>query len=256
MFLQKVKHKITVFCRLLPLLLLASSPLQAETATIAVAANFTAAAKDLNKLFGEQTGHRLNLSFGSSGKLYTQISHGAPFAAFLSADDVRPGKLTAEGFAVAGTEFTYAAGKLVLFSQQSNLPLQDGEIFFSPEKITKYAIANPKTAPYGVAAKEVLANLQVPLTTLAKQVQGDSIAQTYQFVITGNASVGFVALSQVIDQPSSHYWAIPQNLYSPLKQNAVLLAKGENNTAAKSFLMFLKSDAAKKIMQGYGYETH
>lgn len=224
----------------------------AET-KIAVAANFTAAAKDIAKAFEAKTGHKAVLAFGSTGKLYMQIANGAPFEAFLAADQKRPQRGEAEGLAVPGSRFTYAKGKIVLFSTDARLVDDAGKVLGKPDAFAKLAITNPKTAPYGAAAVEAMEKLRLYAGVKAKLVQGDNLAQTYQFIVTKNAQLGFVAYSQVIKAEGGSKWMVPDNLYAPIRQDAVLLKTGENSEAAKAFLAFLKSDAARTILESYGY---
>ncbi len=227
--------------------------LAAQT-TIAVAANFTDATRDIVSLFEKATGHTVKVSFGSTGKLFSQIEHGAPFEVFLAADEKRPVKAEDEGLAVVGSRFTYAQGKLALWSAEPGL-FQDGEAYLKQGDFQRAAIANPKTAPYGLAAQQVMEHLNIWQQLKGKLVRGDSIAQTFQFTATHAAKVGFVALSQVKGwkgAPGS-FWEIPQSYYVPISQQAVLLKKGENNPAARAFLVFLKSPEAQSIITGYGY---
>ncbi|WP_119308056.1 molybdate ABC transporter substrate-binding protein [Cohaesibacter haloalkalitolerans] len=226
---------------------------QAAETKVAVAANFTAAAKEIATAFEAETGHTAVLSFGSTGKIYTQIANGAPFSLFLAADQARPIKAEKEGLAVADTRFTYAQGKIVLYSTDPALVDSEGAVLQSPDKFDKLAIANPKTAPYGAAAMETLANLKVPSAVMDALVQGDSISQTHQFVASGNAQLGFVALSQVVDSKEGSQWVVPSDLYTPIKQDVVLLKTGADDEAAKAFLAFLKSDTAKAIILKFGY---
>lgn len=225
----------------------------AATATIAVASNFSAAAKQLRTEFNKHSEHTIKLSFGSTGKLYAQIMHGAPFDALLSADQARPNNLLANGLAVTGSEFTYAVGQLILYSNNETYDLSNGTLLKSP-KLKRIAIANPKTAPYGAAALETLQALGVKSVLESKLIQGNSIAQTFQFSFTGNADVGFIALSQVVDRPKANFWLVPQTLYSPLQQGAVLLTRGKNNKAAQEFLLFLNSTQAKEMIKNFGYQ--
>ncbi|WP_176085679.1 molybdate ABC transporter substrate-binding protein [Martelella sp. HB161492] len=220
---------------------------------VAVAANFTEAAKDIAAAFNQQTGDDAVLSFGSTGKLYTQIANGAPFTVFLAADQERPEKAVTEGLAVEGSEFTYAIGKLVLYSSDAGLVDDDGAVLKSEDGFDKIAIANPDAAPYGAAAVETMKALGLYDTLTPKIVQGDSISQTYQFVTTGNAELGFVALSQVIDTEGGSQWVVPADLYTPIKQDAVLLKTGADDETSKAFMDFLKSDTAHKIIESYGY---
>ncbi len=231
-----------------------SMPVSADELSVAVAANFTDATRDILPLFEKATGHTVKVSFGSTGKLYSQIEHGAPFVVFLAADSKRPKKAEAEGLAVEGSRFTYAMGKLALWSPTSAL-FDDAEAYLKTAGFNRAAMANPKTAPYGLAAQQVLEHLGIWSKVKGKLVQGDSIAQTFQFVATGNAEVGFVALSQVKAWKESEgsVWEIPQTYYAPIEQQAVLLKKGSDNPAAKAFLDFLKSDQARAVIIGYGY---
>lgn len=222
----------------------------AET-NVAVAANFTDAAKEIATAFKQKTGHDAVLSFGSSGQLYTQISQGAPFQIMLSADEARPKKLVAEGLAVADSRFTYAIGKLVLWSKTKDLVT--GAETLKAKTFAKLAIANPTAAPYGAAAVETLKALKVYETLQPKIVQGNNIAQTFQFVETGNAELGFIALSQIAGEPAGSRWLVPQTLYTPIRQDAVLLKKGAGNEAADAFLGFLKGPEARAIVERYGY---
>lgn len=228
---------------------------QAETTLVAVAANFTKPMTEIAELFEKTTGHRAKLSFGSSGKFVTQIENGAPFEIFLAADDKSPTKLEQDDFAVANSDFTYAIGKLVLWSATANLVDNQG-VILSKGGFKHIALADPKLAPYGAAALEVLKNQNLLDKLQPLFVQGENIAQTYQFVSTGNAELGFVALSQVIDNgkiSSGSAWLVPENKYTPLRQEVVLLKKGESNPAASALLVFLKSAEAKAIISKYGY---
>jgi molybdate transport system substrate-binding protein len=227
---------------------------QAGELSVAVAANFTDATRDIVPLFEKATGHSVKVSFGSTGKLYAQIEHGAPFEVFLAADSKRPKRTESRGLAVPGSRFTYAMGKLALWSPQADA-FSDAEAYLKRGSFRRAAIANPKTAPYGLAAKQVMEYLDVWNTLKPKLVRGDSIAQTFQFTATGNAEVGFVALSQVTawNKSEGTMWAIPQAYYAPIEQQAVLLKRGSDNPAAKAFLDFLKSDEARAVITGYGY---
>lgn len=250
MFLNKFILLLTVTA-----LLTVSVISKADTTLVAVAANFTKPMTDIAEAFEKTTGHSAKLSFGSSGKFVAQIENGAPFEVYLSADDKAPAKLEQSGFAVANSHFTYAIGKLVLWSATANLVDAQGEIL-SKGGFKHLALADPKLAPYGAAALEVLKNKNLLNKLQSLFVQGENIAQTYQFVSTGNAELGFVALSQVIDNDkisSGSAWQIPENLYTPLRQEAVLLKKGENNPAASALMQFLKSPEAKAIISKYGY---
>ncbi|MBV8913110.1 MAG: molybdate ABC transporter substrate-binding protein [Acetobacteraceae bacterium] len=223
----------------------------AET-NVAVAANFTDAAKEIAAAFQAKTGNEAVLSFGSSGQLYTQITQDAPFQIFLSADDERPKKAVADGFGVPGSVFTYAVGKLVLWSKQPDLVT--GESTLKNAGFDKLSICNPDAAPYGAAAVETMKSLKLYDALQPKFVVGANITQAYQFVQTGNAEVGFVALSQVVNDKSGSRWMVPQDLYTPIRQDAVLLKKGAANEAATAFMSFLKGPEATAIIRRYGYE--
>lgn len=221
---------------------------------VAVAANFTEPAKAIAARFKARTGHDAVLSFGSSGQFYTQIANGAPYEVFLSADVERPQKAEAEGLAVVGSRFTYAIGRLVLFSRTPGL-VDSGGAELASDRFEKLAIADPKAAPYGQAAIEALSKLKRYDAVKTKIVMGASITQAYQFVQTGAAELGFVALSQVVDDKGGSRWIVPAANHSPIEQQAVLLKTGVNNDAAKAFLAFLKSAEARAIIRRYGYET-
>ena len=235
------------------LMLACAAPAAAEEVIAAVAANFTEPAREIATLFTEKTGHTVTYAFGPSGQFYTQISQGAPFEVFLSADASRPKKAIEEGFAVAGTEFTYAVGKLVLWSADPALVDAEGAVLKTD--LAHVAIADPKSAPYGAAAMEVMEKLGVLATLEPKLVTGKSITQAYEFAATGNAPVGFVAYSQVINDTKGSSWMVPADLYKPIKQDAVLLKTGAEDPAAKAYLDFLKTPEAIAIIQKYGYVT-
>lgn len=224
---------------------------RAAEVKVAVAANFTDAVKEIGALFEKATGHKPVFSFGPTGGLYNQITQAAPFEVFLSADQGTPAKAIKEGHAVEGSAFTYATGKLVLFSKSDGLTL--GEQALKDGKFAKIAIANPKTAPYGTAAVEVMQKLGVYDALKDKIVEGNNIAQAYQFVDTANAEVGFVAFAQVALKPGGSRWVVPGNLHKTIAQDGVLLKTGANNEAAKAFLTFLKGPEARKVIDKYGY---
>ncbi|HVT49962.1 MAG TPA: molybdate ABC transporter substrate-binding protein [Dongiaceae bacterium] len=225
----------------------------ADEVNVAVAANFTDAAKEIGQAFKAKTGNDAVFSFGASGALYTQISQGAPFQVFLSADSTRPQKAVDEGYGVAGTNFTYAVGKLVLWTKKAGLTASEDTL--KGGNFNKVSICDPKAAPYGQAAVETMQSLKLYDTLQPKLVQGANITQAYQFVDTGNAEIGFVALSQVIGKTEGSQWMVPQDLYKPIKQDAVLLSKGANSKAAKDFVDFLKGPEATAIIKKYGYEV-
>jgi molybdate transport system substrate-binding protein len=230
-----------------------SAAANAADTNVAFAANFTEPAKEIAQLFQSKTGDRAILSFGATGQFYTQITQAAPFQVFLSADQSTPKKLVDEGLGVAESLFTYAVGKLVLFS--TNATIVTGEQTLRDGKFNKIAIADPATAPYGTAAVEVMKALSVYDALASKIVQGSNIAQTFQFVETGNAELGFVALSQVIEKRGGSRWIVPANLYSPIRQDAVLLRSGADSQAAKAFLAFMKGPEAAKVIEKFGYGT-
>jgi molybdate transport system substrate-binding protein len=228
-------------------------PGAAAEVNVAVAANFTEPAKLIAQAFERKTGHKAILSFGATGQFYTQITQGAPFGVFLSADQATLKKLAGEGQAAADTLFTYAIGKLVLFSQQADLV--KGEQTLREAKFNKIAIANPTTAPYGAAAIEVMKALGVHGAIASKIVQGQNINQTFQFVDTGNAELGFIALSQVIEHQGGSRWIVAQNLYTPIRQDAVVLRTGAGNEAAQAFIAFLRGPEAAAVIDRFGYAT-
>lgn len=232
-----------------------ATSLRAEEAMVAVAANFSAPMQQIAALFQKETGHQIKLSFGASGGIYAQIKNGAPFDLFLSADQLTPQKLEAEGLGVPNSRFTYATGQLVLWSKQEGLVDAKGHVLQN-KSIQRIALANPKLAPYGAAAMETMTNLGLLKELQSKLVQGDNIAQTYQFVSTQNAQIGFVALSQVFangNLTSGSAWIVPGNLHQPIQQDVILLRKGQDNKAATALLLYFKGEQAKKIMKSFGY---
>ena len=230
---------------------LTSTSVPAAETNVAVAANFTEAAKEIAAAFKAKTGHEAVLSFGASGQFYTQITQGAPFQVFLSADDARPKKLTDDGLAVAGSRFTYAIGKLVLWSKTPGLV--KGEETLKAASFAKLSICNPTAAPYGAAAVEAMKALNIYDSLQPKLVEGATITQAFQFVETGNAELGFVALSQLTGPQTGSRWLVPQELYSPIRQDAVLLKSGATNEAATGFIAFLRGAEARAIIEKYGY---
>ena len=224
--------------------------------SVAVASNFTAPMKAIVQAFERDTGHRAILSFGATGQFYAQIKNGAPFAVLLAADDETPARLEREGVAVPGNRFTYATGKILLWSKKADLVDTNGEIL-KTGKFDKLALANPKLAPYGAAAMQVLEKLNLTKQLGPKLVEASNIGQTFQFVSSGNAALGFVALSQVFENgklKEGSGWVVPSNLYSPIKQDAVLLTTGKANVAAQALLQYLRSDKAKAIIVSFGYD--
>jgi molybdate transport system substrate-binding protein len=229
------------------------APAHAGETNVAAAANFTDAASEIAEVFKEKTGHEAILSFGSTGQLYTQITQQAPFEVFLAADDERPKKAIEEGFAVPGSQFTYAIGTLVLWSQDPDLV--QGEETLKKGDFTKIAIANPEAAPYGAAAVQTMTALGVFDQLAPKIVQGNNISQTLQFVDTGNAELGLVALAQVARSDEGSRWIVPEDLHVPIRQDAVLLQKGADSAAAQAFIDFLRGPDAAPIIAKYGYGT-
>ncbi|UGV30484.1 molybdate ABC transporter substrate-binding protein [Halopseudomonas aestusnigri] len=227
----------------------------ADEVQVAVAANFTAPMQEIAQAFEQDTGNRVVAAFGSTGQLYAQISHGAPFEVFLAADATTPARIEQDGLAVTGTRFTYATGALALWSADASL-ISDGEQLLRSGSFQHLAIANPKTAPYGLAAKQVMQRLGLSAALAHTLVEGQSIGQTYQFVASGNAELGFVALSQVYrngEITTGSAWQLPAELYEPIHQDAVLLDKGADNPAAAALLSYLKSERAAAIIRSYGY---
>lgn len=226
-----------------------------EEAQVAVAANFAAPAKLLAERFSRETSHKLSLSVGSTGKFYAQISNGAPFDVFLSADDETPLRLEKEKLTVPGSRFTYAVGKLVLWSPAPNLVDANGDVL-RRGAFKRLAIANPKLAPYGAAAQQALEKLGLWTELRGKLVLGENIAQTLQFVASGNVELGLVALSQVQEggKPGGSHWRVPQSLYDPIRQDAALLTRGSGNPAARAFLEYLRSGPAREIIRAAGYD--
>ncbi|MHB8453378.1 MAG: molybdate ABC transporter substrate-binding protein [Acidiferrobacterales bacterium] len=227
----------------------------ANEVNVAVAANFIHTVEDLGTEFAGRGGGRLVISSGSTGKLYAQIHAGAPYDILLSADAATPGRLVEQGLAVAGSRFTYARGRLVLWSRSPTLVDRDGKVLRG-KKFRHLAIANPKTAPYGAAALAALRHLGLWQSVRSRIVRGEDIGQTFQFADSGNAELAFVALAQLKDpdlRSGGSYWLVPQNLYPPINQQAVLLERAKSNSAALAFLSFLQSPAAQSIIRRYGY---
>lgn len=228
----------------------------AAEVNVAVAANFTAPMQRIAVAFEQESGHKVVLSFGSTGRFYAQISNGAPFNILLSADDETPARLEKEGRGIAGTRFTFATGRLVLWSKQPGLVDPAGEVL-RKGIFDRIAIANPKTAPYGAAAMETLARLGLQASLAPRFVQGESITQAYQYVATGNAALGFVALSQVMVEGKMRdgsAWVVPASMHRALRQDAVLLANAKGNPAAMALMAFLQSEKARAIIRSYGYQ--
>jgi molybdate transport system substrate-binding protein len=225
---------------------------QADEVQVAVAANFAGPMQKIAAAFEHSTGHKVLQTSGSTGKFYAQIKAGAPFEILFAADDETPARLETEGAGVAGSRFTYAIGKLVLWSSKPNVVDDKGEVL-KKASFNHIAIANPKLAPYGLAATETIKAMGLTDALTPKYVVGENIAQTHQFVATGNADLGFVALSQVIENKTGSSWVVPSNLYSPIRQDVILLNNGKGKPAAEALLKFMKSDAAKAVITNSGY---
>lgn len=229
----------------------------AEEITVAVASNFREAMTEIVAEFERQTPHKIQVSYGSSGKFYAQISYGAPFNAFFSADQDKPEKLMKQGLAIPGSQFTYALGALALWSVKPSID-HSLMTLLTTAKFNKLALANPKLAPYGVAAMEVIKRLDLSEQVAAKLVRGENISQTFQFVSSGNADLGFVALSQIFSAgkiTTGSAWIVPRNLYSPIKQDVVLLPRGKTSIATQQLISFMHSNEVSTILASYGYQT-
>lgn len=237
--------------------LLLATQANAEKINVAVASNFTAAMKEIVAEFEKETGDQVELSFGSSGKFFAQISNGAPFYVFFSADQDKPIALVNNNLAVSDSRFTYAIGALALWSADPNF-IDENASALKQGRFKKLALANPKLAPYGVAAVQTLQNLGLREANEAKWVQGENIAQTFQFVDTGNAELGFIALSQIMEQgkiKKGSAWSVPAALHDPIRQDAVLLNKGRDSAAAKALLQFVRGEKAAIIIKSFGYSV-
>ncbi|WP_432755660.1 molybdate ABC transporter substrate-binding protein [Pseudomonas sp. WMBT8] len=228
----------------------------ADEVQVAVAANFTAPIQAIAADFEKDTGHKLVAAYGATGQFYTQIKNGAPFEVFLSADDTTPQKLESEGDTLKGSRFTYAVGTLALWSAKEGYVDAKGAVLQKNE-YQHLSIANPKAAPYGLAATQVLAKLGLTDKVKSKLVEGQNITQAYQFVSTGNAELGFVALSQIYKDgkvSSGSAWIVPGEMHDPIKQDAVILNKGKDNPAAKALVDYLKGPKAAAVIKSYGYQ--
>lgn len=246
--------KVTIRLSLTMALFMIAGLATAGEVRLAIAANFHDTAEHLATRFEETTGHSTRISYGSTGKLYAQIRHGAPFDAFLAADQARPQRVEQDGLAVPGSRFTYAVGKLVLWSPDP-AAFTDPAAYLRSGKFRRLAIANPRTAPYGLAARQTLEHLGLWANLENRLVRGESISQAFQFVATGNASAGFVALAQTRDDhDGGAFWEVPASHHEPIAQQAVLLERGRNNEAARAWLDFLRSREAQDIIRQYGYD--
>ena len=245
---MRIRALVAGICLLLPFI---APRAQAGQTHVAVAANFIEPAREIATVFQKKTGHEAILISGASGNFFSQITHGAPFEVFLSADEERPRMAEEQGFAVPGSRFTYAIGKLVLWSRV--IDVSKGEAVIKAGIFQKLSIANPTSAPYGAAAVETLKRLGVYDALQAKLVQGSSIAQAFQFVDTRNAELGFVALSQLYGTKEGTRWLVPEKLHTPIRQDAALLKTGANDEASKAFIAFLKGPEAHAVIERFGY---
>lgn len=235
---------------------LISSAAMAADVQVAVAANFTAPMQVIAAEFEKDTGHRAVLSFGSTGKFYAQIKNGAPYELLLSADSMTPEKLELEGAAMPSTRFTYAVGKLVLWSSRPDFVDSEGRVLYRGE-FKHLALPNPKLAPYGAAALEVMKGMGVLETAQPKFVLGENLPQAYQFVVSGNAELGFLALSQVMKDGKligGSVWMVPADRYAPIRQDAVVLTSAAGNPAATALLDYLKQEKAQAVIRTFGYD--
>ncbi len=245
-----MKNFLLIFC------LLMSSRSYAGTAIVAVASNFTIPMQKIADSFEQDTGNKLVLSFGSTGSFYAQIKNGAPYQVLLSADNETTELLEREGYAQKGASFTYAIGRLILWSNKSNYVNGSAEVL-STNQFKKIAIANPKLAPYGLAAQETLSKLGLLSRLESKIILGENISQTYQFILTENTELGFIALSQVYKDgqiSSGSGWIVPSSFHTPIIQNATILNAGKNHDTPQLFVQYLKSDKTKAIIKSFGYE--
>ncbi|RON61611.1 molybdate ABC transporter substrate-binding protein [Pseudomonas fluorescens] len=243
-------------CLVSLLAVFAIGTVQADEVQVAVAANFTAPIQAIAADFEKDTGHKLVAAYGATGQFYTQIKNGAPFDVFLSADETTAEKLEKEGDSVKGSRFTYAIGTLALWSAKEGYVDAKGDVLKKNE-YQHLSLANPKAAPYGLAATQVLEKLKLTEATKAKIVEGQNITQAYQFVSTGNAELGFVALSQIYKDgkvSSGSAWIVPASLHDPIKQDAVILNKGKDSAAAKALVEYLKGPKAAAVIKSYGYQ--
>ncbi|MFM0049822.1 molybdate ABC transporter substrate-binding protein [Caballeronia grimmiae] len=247
----------SLLCAVLPLAFgFASVQALAGEVQVAVAANFTAPVQAIAADFERDTGNKVVASYGATGQFYAQIKNGAPFEVFLAADDTTPAKLESEGLTVPGSRFTYATGTLALWSAKNGYVDANGDVLKN-NAFTHLAIANPKAAPYGLAATQALARLGLTQAVSAKIVEGQNISQAQQFVATGNAELGFVALSQIYKNgkiTSGSAWIVPASLHEPIRQDAVILQNGKDNAVAKQFADYLKGPKAAAVIKSFGYQ--
>lgn len=250
-------HGVRVLAVLSGLLVLAGGTARAAEALVAVASNFAPVVERLRPDFERESGHRLRTAVGSTGKLYAQVLHGAPYDLLLAADTERPARLDAAGAAVPGSLRSYARGRLVLWSREPGRLEPDPVARLRAGAFRRLAIANPALAPYGRAARETLTALDLLPALEERLVRGENIAQTLAMVATGNAELGFVAASQLLEPtlPRGSRWPVPATLHAPIEQALVLLERGRDNPAARAFLAYLESDAAKRVIRRFGYEV-
>lgn len=255
---MKIKNRVRFWSGVVCVLF--SALVSAESTTIAVAANFTKTIEVVGKAFEAETGHQVKFSFGPTGKLYAQIKNGAPFDAFFGADERRPKKTIEDGLGIKQSYFVYAQGQIVLYSSKYRVDRQPIEVLRSAD-FRHLAIANPKTAPYGERAVAFLKKKGLYEGVKSRIVNGESIAHAFQYVVTHNAPIGFVALSQVVDPASpvygkGAYWVVPASDYAPINQGALILKRGESNVATRAFIDFMKTPKAIAIIKRYGYHVH
>ncbi|MGB1110775.1 MAG: molybdate ABC transporter substrate-binding protein [Gammaproteobacteria bacterium] len=246
-----MNHPLFLLLLIAALFAQASSGLAAEV-RVAVASNFLAPLRQLADIYEQQSGDRLIISAGSTGKLYAQIVNGAPFEVFLAANEREPRRLDEEGKVVAGSRFTYSEGRLALLGRQRE-PALNALSGLCDRDISRISLANPKTAPYGAAAMEVLSSLDCGKALRTRLVRGENVAQAYQFVATGNTQFGFVAVSQLISRPESDYLLVDARSHQPIRQQAVLLLRGDKNPAAHEFIAFLRGESARETIRSFGY---
>ena len=223
---------------------------------VAVASNFTSPMKRIAESFGRETGHQVRLSFGSTGSFYAQIRNGAPYHILFSADDETPQKLVSDGLAIDKSQFTYAMGRLVLWSPNKGYFDNNGDIL-KTQSIKKIAVANPQLAPYGLAAVQVLNKLGLYSNLESKLITGENITQTYQFIASGAVDLGFIALSQIYQEgvlANGSAWIVPSSYHAPIQQDAVLLKNGQDNEAAKALLLYMRTQKIKSLIKSYGYD--
>lgn len=230
-------------------------PAAADQVLVAVAANFTAPFNKLAAEFEKDSGHKLVASFGSTGKFYAQIKNGAPFEVLLAADDETPARLVTQGAGVAGSRFSYATGRLVLWSPKPGVVDAAGQVL-KGSTVQKLAMADPRLAPYGAASVEVMKQLGVHDRLAPQVVTGETLAQVFQFVASGNSPMGFLALSQVLKdgQVEGSHWLVPTALHTPIRQDAVLLNPGQGKPGAAALLQYLQGAKAQALIKAYGYD--